>query len=215
MPSKVKICGVTREEDVKMAADEGCDAVGFITGFPESPRNLSIDRARELLKRVPVFVQRVVVASLNSPGLVEKVCRELRPDALQLYGDLSLINHTLFGGCRPRLIGVFHAAEDGSVKPSFDASFELDAVLLDTYSGGMAGGTGRIHDWRLSLRVKEAVQPLPFILSGGLNPDNIAEAVKLVKPYAVDASSGVEVALGVKDRKKVRRFVRGAKGLSD
>ena len=204
----MKICGLTREEDVEAAIESGADAVGFICGFPESPRNISASRAHELIRRIPPFVDSVLVTRLEflegHPGMLKR----LKPSALQLYGsraEARRLSRTL--GLKiilPHFIG-----GDGRGLASASG---FDAVLSDTYRRGWSGGTGQTSDWGLCRRLRDEIAPTPFILSGGLNPVNVREAVLRVRPYAVDASSGVEKAPGVKDRGKMEAFVRFAKG---
>ncbi|MDG6941321.1 MAG: phosphoribosylanthranilate isomerase [Nitrososphaerota archaeon] len=205
---RVKICGLTREEDVDLAVEAGADAVGFVSGFPESPRSISVERAGELIRRVPPFVDSVLVARAELvESNMERIAR-IGPSAIQLYGrtldpvalkeklGVKLILPQAMGG---RRIGAGVAAG-------------YDAMLADTYAEGAAGGTGRTSDWEECRRLRDLISPLPFILSGGLQPDNVVEAISRVRPYAVDVSSGVESSPGVKDPSKVIAFVAGAKG---
>jgi phosphoribosylanthranilate isomerase len=209
---RVKICGITREEDLAFAVDAGADAVGFLVGVPSSPRNLTIERAERLLRRVPVFVSSVVVtAPQNIEELVE-VCETLKPTAIQIHGTKSFeaseireqIKHT-------RLIKTVYVTEDATNDKAIEGLRAFDAVLLDSVAKGQYGGTGRVHDWNISRQIREAVAPLPLILAGGLNPENVKKAVETVQPYAVDVASGVELRPAVKDHEKVRAFIENAK----
>ncbi|MDE1853152.1 MAG: phosphoribosylanthranilate isomerase [Thaumarchaeota archaeon] len=205
---RVKICGLTREEDVAEAVKAGADAVGFISGFPESPRNLSLSRVAQLMGAVPPFVDRVLVTTTDLVGRQTGEVSRMRPDALQLYGrdsDARSLRKKLgVKLIRPHLIGT---GEDAVANI---ASF--DALLSDTYVQGRSGGTGRTSDWVACRELRDRIAPVPFILSGGLNPDNVAAAVVRVRPFAVDASSGVEASPGIKDGAKVRAFVKLAAG---
>ncbi|MDG6902379.1 MAG: phosphoribosylanthranilate isomerase [Nitrososphaerota archaeon] len=202
----MKICGLTREEDVAVAADVGADAVGFICGFPESPRNLSADRARDLIRRVPPFMDSVLVTRVGfaakDPGVVSRA----RPSALQLYGPkaqaVGLSRRLGVKLILPRLV-------DGDTVDLGHDGF--DALLSDTKRKGMFGGTGEVSDWRVCRRLRDAISPKPFILSGGLSWENVKDAILQVRPYAVDVSSGVESSSGKKDPAKVRAFVKAAK----
>lgn len=204
--TRVKICGLTKEEDVAAAVEAGADAVGFICGFPESPRNISEDRVRELVHGVPPFVESVLVTRLEfvvaHPGIV----RRLGPSALQLYGPRDEVRR-LGGKLRAKLILPYLV--DGNGERLDPRGF--DAVLSDTYRKGQFGGTGETSNWGVCRRLREGIDPVPFILSGGLNPRNVREAVQRVRPFAVDASSGVEASPGIKDHAMVRAFVRSAK----
>ncbi len=205
--ARVKICGLTREEDVTEAVAAGADAVGFISGFPGSPRNLAMSRAAELMTNVPPLVDRVLVTTTEVMGSRMDEIRRMKPDALQLYGkdsDVRAAREKLgVRIIRPHMIG----DGAGSVETA-----GFDALLSDTFVRGQSGGTGRISDWDACRELRDRIAPFPFILSGGLNPDNVREAIVLVRPFAVDASSGVEAYPGVKDRAKVRAFVRNAAG---
>ncbi|MHA1263270.1 MAG: phosphoribosylanthranilate isomerase [Candidatus Freyarchaeota archaeon] len=186
-PVRVKICGITSARDLQAAADAGADAVGLIVNVPNSPRNLTLSKARIIAKKTPPFVETVIVTLPHSISHLEKIHSKLKPSTIQVHGLTKALTTAI------------RAAET------------LDAVLLDTPAQNEHGGTGLTHDWSLSGKVREAIHPKPLILAGGLKPENVAEAVKLVKPYAVDASSGVEARPGVKDHKKMVEFVRKAK----
>jgi len=207
MMVRVKICGITRLSDLEAAVKHGADALGFIFGFEKSPRNLSLEQAKELMRRVPPFVTKVLVTRFSGMYDLKNLRDELNPDAVQLYEcsdplfvkkmlpDISLIlpiNPEL----TDRVINC-----DG-----------IDALLLDSGSRELPGGTGRIHDWNLSRSIRDGVK-VPVILSGGLTPDNVVEAINRVRPYAVDVSSGVELSPGIKDHEKISRFIQRAKSV--
>lgn len=207
MRVKVKICGITRLSDLEAAIDAGADAVGFIVGFSKSPRNLSIESAKKLIDYVPPFVSSVIVTSFRDIENLKMLCRELRPDAIQLYycSAPALIKKEL-----PESTLIFPANPEKAMSmTNFDG---IDALLLDSGNQEMPGGTGKTHDWELSKRLKTKVN-LPIILSGGLTPDNVVEAINKVKPYAVDVSSGVEHSPGIKDHEKIYMFVERAKSV--
>jgi phosphoribosylanthranilate isomerase len=204
---RVKICGNTRRVDVKHAIRSGADAVGCIVGFPSTPRNLSVDKAESLMKGLPPFVYRVVVAPLGDLDMLRKIGKKLSTDAVQLIGELPYNDELrdIFRG--KRLIRVIHAQSGDAVRSSVEASKHYDAVLIDSAVAGVPGGTGHVHDWNLSQRVAKAIYPTPLILAGGLTPSNVYEAATVVRPFAVDVSSGVELTPGVKDHQKVERFI--------
>jgi phosphoribosylanthranilate isomerase len=205
---RVKICGMTREIDVGFAILAGADAVGFIVGFPTSPRNISLKQAEELAKKVPPFVDAVLVTTgevLNAhPGL-----DGARFDALQLYGDIPDPD-AVRRSTGARLIRAYPAKTDEKAA-ALSATKGFDAILTDTFLEGQEGGTGTPADWTICRNIKYAVAPMRTILSGGLNPTNVAAAINVVRPYAVDVSSGVESAPGVKDPGKVMEFIKKAK----
>jgi phosphoribosylanthranilate isomerase len=209
---RVKICGITREDDLAVAVAAGADAVGFLVGVPSSPRNLTLERAERLLQQVPIFVDSVVVTAPQSiNGLVE-ICEELKPTAIQIHGkknfDASEIRERIKDS---RLIKTVYVKASSLNETVIEDSKTFDAVLLDSFTKGQYGGTGRVHDWNLSRQIKEAVVPLPVILAGGLKPENVKEAILTVQPYAVDVASGVEFRPAVKDHEKIRAFVENAK----
>jgi phosphoribosylanthranilate isomerase len=205
---RVKICGITRELDVGFAILAGADAVGFIVGFPESPRNVSLQRAVELAHKVPPFVDAVLVTTLDvvnaEPGL-----KGGKFDALQLYGEVPDPD-SIRRATGARLIRAYSAKSD-DVQTAKSMAAGFDAVLLDTFVEGKDGGTGMAADWSMCRNIKYAIAPTHTILSGGLNPANVAAAVNVVRPFAVDASSGVESSPGVKDPGKVMEFIKRAK----
>jgi phosphoribosylanthranilate isomerase len=208
----VKICGITREEDLAFAVAAGADAVGFLVGVPSSPRNLTIERAETLLRKVPIFVDSVVVTAPQSISELAEICEKLKPTAIQIHGkknfDASEIRERLK---HTRLIKTAYVTEDALKDTVIEDLKTFDAVLLDSFIKGQYGGTGRVHDWAVSRQIKEAVAPLPVILAGGLNPENVKEAILTVQPYAVDVASGVELRPAVKDHEKIRAFVENAR----
>jgi phosphoribosylanthranilate isomerase len=209
---RVKICGITREEDLAVAVAAGADAVGFLVGVPSSPRNLTLERAERLLRQVPIFVDSVVVtAPQNIDGLVE-ICKRLKPTAIQIHGKKNVVASEIRERIKDtRLIKTIYVKASSLSETVIEDLKTFDAVLLDSFTKGQYGGTGRVHDWTLSRQIKEAVSPLPVILAGGLKPENVKEAILMVQPYAVDVASGVELQPAVKDHEKIRAFVENAK----
>jgi phosphoribosylanthranilate isomerase len=208
---RVKICGITRKEDLDAAAAAGADAVGFVVGVASSPRNIALEKAEKLIRQVPPFVKSVLVTVPR--GIDEfETYEKLNSDAIQIHGEnlhaaasirLKIPNNLLIGAVNVNLANALDVV-------SRTAKI-FDAVLLDSFAHGHYGGTGIVHDWELSKRVKQAIYPKPLILAGGLNPENVAEAVRTVQPYAVDVSSGVERQLGIKDHQKIIEFIKNAK----
>lgn len=206
MSPRVKICGITRIEDLRAACDAGADAVGFVF-YDKSPRRVSIEAAAALVRAVPPFVQTVGLFVNAEPAQVESVLAAAPLDLLQFHGDETPQACARYG--RPWIKAI-------RVTPEMDllecaADFEAArGLLLDAFVPGVPGGTGERFDWSLI----PAGLPLPVVLSGGLDPDNVAEAVRRVRPWAVDVSSGVEASKGIKDAHKVARFVANAKEAS-
>lgn len=209
---KVKICGITSEEDLKMVCDMGADAVGFVVGVPFSPRNLTLETAEKLIKLVPVFVKSVVVIVPKTIKEISAVYERLKPDAIQIHGEETL-NAKILRKKLPNtlLIRAVSVKSKETMENATEESKAFDAVLLDSCLPGKYGGTGMVHDWEISKHVREAVHPKPLILAGGLNPENVKSAIQKVKPYAVDVSTGVESKPGVKDPEKVEAFIKNAK----
>jgi len=214
--TRVKVCGLTREEDVDAVVDAGADAVGFISGIASSQRNLSITRAASLISRIPPFVTPVLVTS--GQALVENsdVVKRIAPRAIQLYDSL-LSPETLRSTFRAYLLKPFPVSRqegDGggaeALAKASEASIGYDALLTDTYQKGVQGGTGLTSDWSACEAIRKTIAPTPMILSGGLRPENVELAIAAVAPYCVDVSSGVESAPGVKDPAKVRAFMSKA-----
>jgi len=190
----------------------GADAVGLIVGVPSSPRNLTLERAEMLLSQVPIFVDSVVVTAPKSIKQLVEVCEGLKPTAIQIHGKEQLDSSEIREKIKDtRLIKTVYVTESALNETAIEDSKMFDALLLDSFSKGQYGGTGKVHDWTLSRQIKEAVAPVPVILAGGLKPENVKEAILTVQPYAVDVASGVELSPGVKDHEKVRTFVENAK----
>ena len=199
--TRVKICGITRVEDALTAAQSGADAIGLVF-YPGSPRHVSVSQAAMIMRALPPFVTSVGLFVNAEAQAINAILQDLPLALLQFHGDESASFCRQFK--RPYLKAVH-------VQPSLDllqyaADYpDAQGLLLDTYVDGMAGGTGQTFDWDLI----PAGLPLPVVLSGGLNPDNVAAAIKQIKPWAVDVSSGVEAAKGIKDAAKIAAFMRG------
>ena len=208
----MKICGITNETDLTDAVSAGADAVGFVVGVRSSPRNLSTDKARSLLAQVPPFVSGVIVTRESDPNDLVRLYSSLKPNLLQIYCEISKCK-VLLKGLKEVAVILGVDAENCSVEDLIEISGSCKAVLLDTLSTMGCGGTGRVHDWNASRRLRQAIDPTAVILAGGLNPENVTEAIRTVEPYAVDVASGVESSLGKKDRAKMIRFVKNAKSV--
>lgn len=201
MRTRAKICGITRVEDGLAAAAAGADAIGLVF-FAKSPRNVELERAREIVQALPPFVT-VVGLFVNAPEAEVRALFEAVPlGLLQFHGDESPEYCRSFG--RPYIKAV--SMKEG-VDPAVEARRYQDAagLLLDAYHPDMRGGSGETFDWS---RVPNDLG-LPIVLAGGLEPNNVAEAVRGVRPFAVDVSSGVEAAKGIKDAHKIEAFMRG------
>jgi phosphoribosylanthranilate isomerase len=208
---RVKVCGITNREDLEAAVDAGADALGFVVDVPASPRNISLDRARDFVEATPPFVQSVLVSVFDTVDQLETLCSCVAPDAVQVAGTLArdAIGEQLRG---IRVIQAIAVNDEVDVLP-FAA--HCDAVLTDSCVPGAHGGTGKPHNWNVSRAIRELIAPTPLILAGGLTPGNVRAAIKTVRPYAVDVSSGVEARAGMKDPAKIRAFIEAVKEASD
>ena len=197
--TKIKICGITNLDDALLAAKLGADAVGFVF-HPKSPRCVTLEQAAGICRALPPFVATVGVFVNATKHVVEQTLAECRLTVLQFHGD----EPPRF--CRQfavRKIKAIRMQDEDSLRAA--AEYNVDALLLDTYTETERGGTGRMFDWSLAVRASE-LEP-PIILSGGLTTANVQEAIRKVRPYAVDVSSGVEREPGRKDPEKLRRFI--------
>ncbi len=202
-PVKIKICGITNEVDATAAVRAGADALGFIF-YTGSPRYAEPERVAEIVAGLPPFVVPVGVFVNAAVDEVDGICESTGIQVAQLHGDES----PDFCNKLDRPVVKALRVRDESWK-SDAAAYDVGAVLLDTFAEDRYGGTGLTFDWRLV-----EGSPHRVILSGGLNPRNVAEAVRCVLPYAVDTGSGVEREPGRKDHGKIRAFVEAARGSS-
>jgi len=200
----VKICGVTNVEDAQFALECGADAIG-LNFYERSPRFVTMERAQGIVSKLPEHKSKIGVFVNASRKRILEVIKTVNLSAVQLvgqHGPDDLLNF------ESSVIKVFR------VYPGFDVevlrNYIIDAFLLDTYQDETYGGTGKTFDWNVAIKAKEYGK---VILSGGLNPENIEDAVRYVQPYGVDVSSGVEVRPGRKDPKKIRDFIARARSV--
>lgn len=203
--TRVKICGITRIEDARAAIAAGADALGFVF-HPDSPRAVSALQVAEIICQLPPFVTTVGLFVDADPSLIDDVLAVAPLDLLQFHGDETPADCARHG--RPWIKAL-------RMHPELDLVATLAgwraarAVLLDAWHPQLAGGTGLTFDWH-RLAVLAGCQDLPaIILAGGLNPDNVAEAIRLTHPFAVDVSGGVEAGKGIKDARKIDAFMAG------
>lgn len=200
---RVKICGIRDEATALAAVECGADALGFV--FAPGPRQVSRELVRSICAALPVFISRVGVFVNESPEKVEETAAYCGLDFVQLHGEET---PEYCRSIKYRVIKAIRVRDD-SCLAHLD-NYPCAAVLLDTYVPGLKGGTGRCFDWGLA-RQRSINRPL--IVAGGLNPENVKEAIAVLRPYAVDVSGGVE-SFGKKDIKKIRLFIQRAKGVS-
>lgn len=195
-----KICGITRVEDALAAVEAGADAIGLVF-YAKSPRAVSIEQAKAIVAALPPFVTSVGLFVDMPRETLQAVLREVPLDLLQFHGDESPADCE--GFARP-YIKALRVRADQDVARMMAPYSGACGILLDTFVEGVPGGTGAAFDW--SLVPREAGKPI--ILAGGLTPDNVAQAIAQVRPYAVDVSGGVEAAKGIKDAGKVKAFLQ-------
>lgn len=201
---RVKICGLTNVKDARVAARLGADALGF-NFYKPSPRYIKPEMARAVIAALPPFVSAVGIFVNADIERVNKIARMCGLDAVQLSGEEPPREVDRVRGVQ-RIKGI-------RVRDVQDIAlcrrYRVDAYLLDAFVPGQHGGTGETFNWELA---REAHEFGPIILAGGLTPDNVAQAVATVRPYAVDVASGVEAAPGIKDKELMDAFIRRAKG---
>jgi len=195
---KIKICGITNLDDALAAADAGADALGF-NFYKKSPRYIEPEKATEIIAQLPPFMMPVGVFVNEREDRIREIQHKTCIQAIQLHGDESPEFCQRFEN---RVIKAFQVKDKESLKVM--AHYRVGAFLLDSYHEGLRGGTGTTFDWHLAVVAKTFGK---IILAGGLTPENVAEAVKLVQPYAVDVAGGVEKEKGIKDHAKLKKFI--------
>jgi phosphoribosylanthranilate isomerase len=197
--TRIKICGITRPEDARSAVECGADAIGLVF-YAKSPRSVSIEQALACVAAVPPFVSVVALFVDETAQTINRILEAVPVDIIQFHGDESADFCVQFG--RPYLKAL-------RVQPSVDmvsASGEYSAargILLDAWQEGVPGGTGKTFDWELA----RGEFPCPLVLAGGLNAENVAQAIEQLRPSAVDVSGGVELEPGVKSAAKIKDFI--------
>jgi phosphoribosylanthranilate isomerase len=200
---KIKICGITNATDAQLASKLGADALGF-NFCPESPRFVARERVRAIVASLPPFVTAVAVFVDAHPEFMSETCDFCGIRTVQLHGDEA-----------PGIVGKLRAykiIKAFQVRSERDTAqirrYDVDAFLLDAYVAGKRGGTGTSFNWDLA---KSVACVVPILLAGGLNPENVGQAIRTVKPYGVDVCSGVESEPGKKDRRLLRQFIEEAR----
>jgi phosphoribosylanthranilate isomerase len=203
---RIKICGITNLEDALLAAELGADALGFIF-YPKSPRYVVPDVAREIIAHLPPFVVSVGVFVDEAAAVVRDLATQAGLDWVQVHGQESPDYCRSLGR---RVIKGFRIKDSSSLKDLEPFQGAVQAFLLDTYKKGQVGGTGETFDWELAQEAKEYGQ---IILAGGLTPKNVAQALQVAQPQAVDTASGTEATPGKKDPGKLRDFFKAVRGI--
>lgn len=199
---KIKICGFTQAQNARDAAMLGIDAIGLVF-YQKSPRYVEVERALEIVQALPPFINRVGLFVNADSYFIDEVLCEVPLDTLQFHGDETP------GDCAQYAMPFLKALrvnEQTNIEQLAQDYQQASGLLLDAYHPTNYGGTGESFDWALA---KVDIE-LPIILAGGLNPETAAQAVNQVNPYALDVSSGVESAKGIKDLKKIQQFIQQA-----
>lgn len=203
----VKICGITNLDDALAAVAAGADALGF-NFYKPSPRYITPQAAREIIEQLPDSILTVGVFVNEEAEAVRAITGEAGLRAVQLHGDESPAY------CRE--LADFYVIKTFAVSDTFDmqalAPYEVEAIMLDTKHNNLRGGTGRVFDWSVALRVAPTIPKL--FLAGGLSPENVENAVKIVRPFAVDACSALEDTPGKKNHERMRVFVNAVRGVA-
>ncbi len=201
--TKVKICGITNLEDALLSAKFGADALGF-NFYPKSPRYISPDRVREIIEQLPKKVLKVGVFVNESSDVILETASAAKLDVIQLHGEETpAFVRELKAKTNLEIIKAFRVSE--SFQPEKVLQYEVDAVLLDTYSRYEHGGTGKTFDWEIAKKVREIFPKM--YLAGGLSAENVKRAILEVKPSTVDACSSLEEVKGIKSQAKVKNFI--------
>ncbi|MFC5437728.1 phosphoribosylanthranilate isomerase [Rhodanobacter umsongensis] len=201
--TRIKCCGMTRVEDALLAAHLGADAIGLVF-TARSKRQVTIERAREIVAALPPLVSTVALFMDDEASLVRQVLEEVRPDLLQFHGSEKDAWCVQFG--RPFMKAIA-MGEGAAALPRLRDYPHAAGLLLDGHGYGEAGGSGKAFDWSLL----PAGLAQPVMLAGGLSPENVADAVRAIRPWAVDVASGVESAPGIKDPDKLAAFIHAVR----
>ncbi|WP_370592167.1 phosphoribosylanthranilate isomerase [Reinekea sp. G2M2-21] len=196
--TRIKMCGMTRPEDMQYACAAGADAVGMVF-YPPSPRAVSLDIAEQLAQQVSLLVDKVLLFVNADPGYIREAVQATRADVIQFHGDETESFCEQFG---QRYIKALRVKDAAQLQSQLTMHPNADAIMLDAFVEGVPGGTGQSFDWAL---IPEEIKSRLF-LAGGLNTANVKDAVCRIKPYAVDVSGGIEMSKGVKDAAKMRSF---------
>jgi phosphoribosylanthranilate isomerase len=208
MRTRVKICGITRIEDAQFAVDAGVDAIGLVF-YEKSPRFVTNTQAAEISQHISAFVSRVALFKDAEKQMINTVLQEVEIDLIQFHGSESADFCEQFGRPYIKALGMKTAESSADnlgadyLVASAEKYHSAKALLLDAHAPGEAGGTGETFDWTSIATINR-----PVVLAGGLTADNVKQAIEIVRPYAVDVSSGVESSPGIKDKEKVTAFMQ-------
>lgn len=204
--TRIKFCGITRKVDAQDAVALGVDALGFVL-VPASPRFVAPQRARAIRRDLPPFVSAVALFKDADSSFVQDAIDALAPDLLQFHGSEDAAFCASFGLPYVKAVAMGVPQDLARATRRFRSA---SALLLDSHAEGGLGGSGKAFDWR-----RVGASSLPLVLAGGLNADNVGRAIRQLRPYAVDVSSGIEARPGVKDARRMKAFVRAVQCAQD
>jgi phosphoribosylanthranilate isomerase len=215
---RVKVCCIASPDEARLAVSLGASALGLVSWMPSGPGVLSDDAIASIARTIPPGVASFLLTSACEPARIIDQQRRARVDTLQLVDRLPQGAHRALREALPgvRLVQVIHVTGDESLDEACEAAPDVDALLLDSGNPKLAikelGGTGRVHDWSISRRIRERV-PIPVYLAGGLRADNVAEAIRAVRPFGLDVCSGVRTEDRL-DGGKLSAFIERARGVA-
>lgn len=204
--TRIKMCGMTREEDVVAAAQLGVDAIGMVF-YPPSPRSIDLEQAHSIAAACPMLVDKIVLFVNPDPGYVRDVLAATGAQYIQFHGEETPEFCQQFS---VPYLKALRVKDSESLKTLLAVHYQAPGILLDAYVPGQPGGTGQGFDWTM---VPDSRQQ-PLFLAGGLTPDNVQDAIQVVKPYAVDVSGGIELSKGIKSYDKMAAFVKAVREIS-
>jgi Phosphoribosylanthranilate isomerase len=211
---RIKICCISSEDEARIAIDSGASAVGLVARMPSGPGPISDELIRQIAKTIPPPVATFMLTSETSVEKIIEHHNRTNTNTIQIVDKLFSGTYADLKSALPdiKIVQVIHVIDESSFEEALAISVLVDAILLDSGNPKLKikklGGTGRVHNWKLSRRIRETVN-CPVFLAGGLNPDNVRQAINEVQPFAVDVCSGVRTD-GHLDRKKVELFIRNA-----
>ena len=210
--TQIKICGITNEDDALQVALLGANYIGFLVEISFSEDKVTRQQAKAIIKKLPLEIQPVFVTYLQKAAPIIEIAKEINPAIIQLHNDIEIKEIGKIRKALPKIkiTKTISVVNEDSTKEAKKFEKYVDFILLDSKVGNKKGGTGKVHNWEISAKIVKSVKK-PVFLAGGLSPDNVQEAIKKVKPYAVDVNSGVKAKARKKDSEKLKLFIERAK----
>jgi len=212
VPTRLKVCCIESEDEARLAIRLGASALGLVSSMPSGPGVIGEDSIRRIAETAPPGVATFLLTSATSVPAIVAQQRRCRANTIQICDRLTEGGHADLKAELPgvKIVQVVHVVDGDAVAEAVEGAHEADAILLDSGRPGAAvkelGGTGRVHDWTMSARIREAVAPVPLYLAGGLRPANVGDAIRAVRPFGIDVCSGVR-SEGRLDESLLRPFV--------